>query len=187
VKSELPELPAARRRRFVELLQLPSYDAEVLTATRELADYYEAVVKAHGDAKVAANWVMGSVLARLKDSDETMREFKVEPQKLAALLAMVREGSVSNTAAKTIFAQMAESGGDPAAIAEREGLRQVSDDSQLIAWIDQVMAAHPDEARRFEAGDRKLLGVLVGMVMKASGGKADPKKVNLLLGKRVGA
>ena len=186
VRSDLPELPASRRRRFSESLKLPVYDAEVLAATRALADYYEAVVKAHGDAKVAANWVMGDVLARLKDSGVTIEEFAVKPPRLAALLGMIRDGAISNTAAKTIFAHMAEGGGDPVAIAEREGLRQVGDDNQLIDWIEQVLAANPDEARRFEAGDRKLLGVLVGLVMKASGGKADPRKVNQLLSKRIG-
>jgi aspartyl-tRNA(Asn)/glutamyl-tRNA(Gln) amidotransferase subunit B len=185
VRSELPELPAARRRRMAQSFKVPVYDAEVLTATRALADYYEAVVTAHGDAKAAANWVMGDVLARLKDTGVTIGEFVVKPVQLAALLGMIRDGAVSNTAAKTIFAQMAEGGGDPVAIAEREGLRQVGDDNQLIAWIDQVLTANPDEASRFAAGDRKLLGVLVGMVMKASGGKADPRKVNQLLSKRI--
>ena len=128
---------------------------------------------------------MGDVLARLKDTGVTIGEFVVKPVQLAALLGMIRDGAVSNTAAKTIFAQMAEGGGDPVAIAEREGLRQVGDDNQLIAWIDQVLTANPDEASRFAAGDRKLLGVLVGMVMKASGGKADPRKVNQLLSKRI--
>jgi aspartyl-tRNA(Asn)/glutamyl-tRNA(Gln) amidotransferase subunit B len=184
VRSGLPELPAMRRRRFVEELKLPAYDAEVLTATRDLADYYEEVVKTLGDAKVAANWVMGDVLARLKESGTTIAGFVVRPVQLAALLGMVRDGTVSNTAAKAIFAHMVQGGEDPMVIADREGLRQVGDDTQLIAWIDQVLAANPDEARRFMAGDKKLLGVLVGMVMKASGGKADPRKVNQLLGKR---
>jgi len=115
----------------------------------------------------------------------TIGEFVVKPVQLAALLGMIRDGAVSNTAARTIFAQMDDGGGDPVAIAEREGLRQVGDDNQLIAWIDQVLTANPDEASRFAAGDRKLLGVLVGMVMKASGGKADPRKVNQLLSKRI--
>ena len=184
-RSDLPELPAARRTRFVKALGLPAYDADVLTASRPLADYYEAVASLSGDAKVAANWVMGDVLARLKESGKSIAEFTVKPTQLAALLGMIREGTVSNTAAKAIFAQMASSGDDPAVIADREGLRQVGDDDQLIAWIEQVIAANPDEARRFEAGDKKLLGVLVGMVMKTSGGKADPKKVNQLLAKRV--
>jgi aspartyl-tRNA(Asn)/glutamyl-tRNA(Gln) amidotransferase subunit B len=111
----------------------------------------------------------------------------VKPSQLAELLVMVRNGVVSNTAAKAIFALMAKGGEDPAVIADREGLRQVGDDAQLGVWIDEVLAAHPDEARRFAAGEKKLLGVLVGMVMKASGGKADPKKVNQLLAKRSGA
>jgi aspartyl-tRNA(Asn)/glutamyl-tRNA(Gln) amidotransferase subunit B len=181
VRSGLPELPAQRRVRFMDSFKLPAYDAEVLTATRALADYYEAVASAHGDAKVAANWVMGEVLARLKDAGITIEKLVVTPRQLAALLGMVRDGTVSNSAAKVIFAQMAKSGEDPAVIADREGLRQVGDDAQLVSWIDAVLTAHPDEARRFLAGEKKLLGVLVGMVMKASGGKADPRKVNELL------
>ncbi len=184
VKAGLPELPSSRRERFVKALGLPPYDAEVLTATRALADYYEAVVAEHGDAKVSANWVMGEVLARLKESGSSISEFVVTPNRLAALLGMVRDRAVSSSAAKAIFAQMAKGGEDPAVIADREGLRQVGDDAQLAAWIDEVLAAHPDEARRFLAGEKKLLGVLVGMVMKASGGKADPRKVNQLLAKR---
>jgi len=186
-RSELPELPAARRARFMDSFKLPAYDAEVLTATRALADYYESVVLALGESKVAANWVMGEVLARLKDSGTRIQDFVVMPAQLAALLEMVRDGAVSNSAAKAIFAQMAKSGEDPAAIADREGLRQVDDDAQLVAWIDEVLVAHPDEARRFLAGEKKLLGVLVGEVMKASGGKADPRKVNQLLAKRAGS
>jgi aspartyl-tRNA(Asn)/glutamyl-tRNA(Gln) amidotransferase subunit B len=184
VQSDLPELPSARRERFMKTFGVPAYDAEVLTATRALADYYEAVVLALGESKVAANWVMGEVLARLKEAGIAIVQFRVTPAQLAALLGMVREGTVSNSAAKTIFAQMVKSGDDPAVIAERDGLRQVGDDAQLISWIDEVLAAHPDETRRFLAGERKLLGVLVGMVMKASGGKADPRKVNQLLAKR---
>jgi aspartyl-tRNA(Asn)/glutamyl-tRNA(Gln) amidotransferase subunit B len=187
VRADLPEQPAARRRRFVESFTLPEYDAEVLTATRDLADYYEAVVREPGESKVAANWVMGEVLARLNEAGTSIGEFVVKPSQLAELLVMVRNGVVSNTAAKAIFALMAKGGEDPAVIADREGLRQVGDDAQLGVWIDEVLAAHPDEARRFAAGERKLLGVLVGMVMKASGGKADPKKVNQLLAKRSGA
>jgi aspartyl-tRNA(Asn)/glutamyl-tRNA(Gln) amidotransferase subunit B len=181
IRSHLPELPAARRRRFVEAYRLPVYDADVLTASRSLADWFEAVVVLHGDAKASANWVMGEVQARLNDAGIAVSAFKVVPAQLAALLGMIRDGAVSNTAAKTIFGLMAQSGEDPAAIADREGLRLVGDDGQLLAWIDAVMAAHPDETRRFLAGEKKLLGVLVGQVMKASGGTADPKKVNAFL------
>jgi len=187
LRAGLPELPSARRRRFVEQFGLPAYDVEVLTATRGLADYFEVVARAHGDAKVAANWVMGEVLARLNDSGITIGEFAVAASQLAALLGMVRDGTVSNSAAKAIFARMAKGGEDPAVIADREGLRQVGDDAQLAAWVDEVLVAHPDEARRFLAGEKKLIGVLVGMVMKASGGRADPRRVNQLLALRAGA
>jgi aspartyl-tRNA(Asn)/glutamyl-tRNA(Gln) amidotransferase subunit B len=185
IKADLPELPASRRARFTTVLGLPAYDAEVLTAGRDLADYFEGVVKAHNDAKVASNWVMGEVMARLNDAGVGIAGCRVSPQQLGALLDLVRDGAVSNSAAKTIFARMFESGVDAEVIAEREGLRQVSDDGQLIEWIDQVIAANPDEAGRLRAGEKKLIGVLVGLVMKMSGGKADPKKVNRLLAERV--
>lgn len=109
------------------------------------------------------------------------------PANLAALLDMVRVGEVSNSAAKTIFTHMIESGEAPALIADREGLRQVGDDSQLTTWIDEVLRSNPEEAARYLAGEKKLLGVLVGKVMKASGGTADPKKVNRMLGEWVTA
>jgi aspartyl-tRNA(Asn)/glutamyl-tRNA(Gln) amidotransferase subunit B len=186
VKGALPELPISRRERLVKA-GLPAYDADVLTATRALSDYYDAVASIHGDAKVAANWVMGEVLAQLNSRGQTIRDLRVPPAHLAALLDMVRAGEVSNSAAKTIFTHMITSGEAPALIADREGLRQVGDDSQLTAWIDEVLRSNPDEANRYLAGEKKLLGVLVGKVMKASGGKADPKKVNRLLGERAKA
>jgi aspartyl-tRNA(Asn)/glutamyl-tRNA(Gln) amidotransferase subunit B len=185
VRSELPELPAARRSRFVSAHGLREYDAEVLTASRTLADYCEAVVATHGDARTAANWVMGVVLAHLNDAGISIAEFRVTPQRLAALLDLVRDGQVSNNAAKAVFARMTESDDDAETIADREGLRQVGDDRQLLAWIDAVLAEHPDEAARFLAGEKKLQGVLVGLVMKASRGSADPRKVNQILGARL--
>jgi aspartyl-tRNA(Asn)/glutamyl-tRNA(Gln) amidotransferase subunit B len=185
VRSELPELPAARRSRFVSAHGLREYDAEVLTASRTLADYFEAVVATHGDARTAANWVMGVVLAHLNDAGISIAEFRVTPQRLAALLDLVRDGQVSNNAAKAVFARMTESDDDAETIADREGLRQVGDDRQLLAWIDAVLAEHPDEAARFLAGEKKLQGVLVGLVMKASRGSADPRKVNQILGARL--
>ena len=185
VKADLPELPSNRRERFVKTLGLPAYDAEVLTATRTLGDYYEAVAAEHGDAKVSANWVMGEVLAHLNNSGSSIGDLRVSPADLAALLGMVRDGAVSNSAAKTIFAEMTASGEKPSVIVDRCGLRQVGDDDQLAKWVDEVLAAHPDEAKRFLAGERKLLGVLVGMVMKFSGGKADPRRLNQLLAARM--
>ena len=183
----MPELPHARRARFQEHFALSDYDAEVLTASRPLADYFEDVARAHGDAKVAANWVMGEVLAAINEKRLTIERFPVTPGALAALLDLTRAGTVSHSAAKRVFAVMAATGESPGAIAEREGLLQVGDDTQLVQWIDAVLRDHPDEARRFLAGEKKLLGVLVGLVMKRSGGRADPRKVNQLLNARVAA
>jgi aspartyl-tRNA(Asn)/glutamyl-tRNA(Gln) amidotransferase subunit B len=187
VKREMPELPAARRGRMaMEYSGLSPYDLDVLTASSRTADYFEHVARAHGDAKTAANWVMGEVAAMLKSTGIDIANFSVRPRDLAALLDMVRRGDISNTAAKQVFAAMAASGDPPATIAGREGLLKVSDESRLRAWIDQALDEHPDEARRFLSGEKRLQGVLVGFVMKKSGGSADPKRVNQMLAERAG-
>jgi aspartyl-tRNA(Asn)/glutamyl-tRNA(Gln) amidotransferase subunit B len=185
-REALPELPAAKRTRFASEYELSAYDIEILTADPGLADYFESVARAHGEPKAAANWVMGEVQAALNARGDTIRHFSVRPADLARLLNMVRDGLVSHSAAKTIFARMVETGDRPEQVAEREGLLKVGDDSALQAWIDAVLAEHPDEARRFLAGERKLQGVLVGLVMKRSKGSADPKRLNQLLASRLG-
>jgi aspartyl-tRNA(Asn)/glutamyl-tRNA(Gln) amidotransferase subunit B len=181
LRGRLPELPDAKRRRLAEQHHLGTYDIDVLTASPRIAEYFEAVAHAHGDAKTAANWIMGEVLAVLKQSGLPIEQFPVRPRDLATLLDMVRSGVVSHSAAKRIFARMVETGDLPAQIAEREGLVQVGDEAQLAAWVDEVLAAQPAEWNRYRAGEKKLLGVFVGAVMKKSGGRADPKKVNQLL------
>ena len=186
-RAALPELPAARRARIVDQYALPPYDAGVLTATRALADYYEDVARTLGDGKGAANWVMGEVLAYLNNAGVAIEAFRVPASDLAALLMLVRDGTVSNSAAKKIFHVMAQDGGEPRAIAEREGLLQVSDDLALTAWVEEVWSAHPGEVARLAAGEKKLLGVLVGAVMKRSGGRADPRKVNQLIATKLAA
>ncbi|HEX4932779.1 MAG TPA: Asp-tRNA(Asn)/Glu-tRNA(Gln) amidotransferase subunit GatB, partial [Gemmatimonadaceae bacterium] len=152
-RRALPELPAARRARLAERHALPAYDAGVLTATRALADYYEGVAVALGDGKVAANWVMGEVLAYLNNAGLSIEAFGVPPSDVAALLVLVRDGTVSNSAAKRIFQVMAHEGGTPAVIAERDGLVQVSDDAALSAWVDEIWDAHPGEVARLAAGE----------------------------------
>ena len=188
-RAALPELPAARRARLCSEFGITTKDAEVLSADPALADYFEAVARAGEDGRAAANWVTRDVLSTLNDSGRTLADFArtVRPLDLGALLRMVRDGTVSRSAAARVFAVMARTGEAPDVIAAREGLLQVSDDAQLIAWVDGVLAAHPDEAARFAAGDRKLQGFLVGLVMKASKGSADPKRVNQLLVERAGA
>jgi aspartyl-tRNA(Asn)/glutamyl-tRNA(Gln) amidotransferase subunit B len=183
-KAAVPELPAARRARFRADFGLGDKEADALTTELEIAEYFDAVSKASGDGKAAANWVLGEVLASLNADGGRIEQFPIGAKRLASLIALVKEGGVSSTAAKTLFHTMRTDHGEPKAIAERDGLLQVGDDSALIGWIDEVWAELPDEAARFAAGEKKLVGVLVGAVMKKSKGRADPKKVNQLLAAR---
>jgi aspartyl-tRNA(Asn)/glutamyl-tRNA(Gln) amidotransferase subunit B len=187
--AAVPELPAARRARVRAEAGLGAAEAEVLTATRGLATYFEAVADAAGDAKAAANWVMGEVLAAANAAGIDPRAIgeqpPVEPARLGALIRLVKAGTLSNAAAKQVFAAMLDDPAAPDAIAQRLDLVQVGDDDALARWVDEVFAEHPAEAARYVGGERKLQGVLVGFVMKKSQGKADPKKVNQLLGARV--
>jgi aspartyl-tRNA(Asn)/glutamyl-tRNA(Gln) amidotransferase subunit B len=187
VRAELPELPAARRARYASVFGLGDYDVDVLTASPRVADYFERAVAASGDAKSTANWVMGEVLAAVKAGGQDIADFAVGPTDLAALLKLVRAGGVSHTAAKQIFGIMRTEGGEPAAIAQREGLGQISDEGALESWISEVIEAMPAEAKRFRNGEKKLQGVLIGAVMKRSKGSADPKRVAQLLTKRLGS
>jgi aspartyl-tRNA(Asn)/glutamyl-tRNA(Gln) amidotransferase subunit B len=187
IRAALPELPSARRERYRrDYASLTEYDIGVLTASAAVGDYFEQLAGASGDAKTAANWLMGEVLAALKSTGRGIASFPVRPDALSALLQMVRDGVVSHSAAKQIFGIMVASGDAPRQIAERERLLKVTDDSALLGWIDDVLSQHPDEAKRFLAGERRLQGVLVGHVMKRSGGSADPKRVNQLLASRTG-
>ena len=186
VRRELPELPGARRTRFATEYALGAYDVDVLTASPAMADYFESAARSSGDPKAAANWVMGPVASALNVRRETPRTFPVRPADLGALIAMVGKGTVSNTAARQAFSEMLATGKPAAQVVADLGLAQVSDDSQLAAWVDEVLAEHPAEAQRYLGGERKLQGVLVGFVMKKSKGSADPKKVNQLLSARVG-
>ena len=187
MRRDLPELPSARRDRFASEYALGAYDVEVLTANPHIAEYYESVARSHGDAKVAANWVMGEVLAQLRATGGDVATFRVRPRDLAQLLDLVRDGVVSHTAAKQVFATMIVTGEQPAQIAERDGLVKVDDDAQLAAWLDDVMAELPSETARLRSGEKKLQGVLIGAVMKKSNGRADPRKLSQLLAKRLGS
>jgi aspartyl-tRNA(Asn)/glutamyl-tRNA(Gln) amidotransferase subunit B len=187
IRASLPELPAQRQHRYrAEFPSLSEYDIEVLTADSPLGAYFEQVVRQHGDPKVTANWIMGEVFASLKESGEVIESFPIRPHALAALLGLVRDGTVSHSAAKQVFGLMITSGDSPSQIAAREGLIKVSDEATLASWVDEVFAEHPAEGQRFVAGERRLQGVLVGYVMKKSSGRADPKRVNQMLADRIG-
>jgi aspartyl-tRNA(Asn)/glutamyl-tRNA(Gln) amidotransferase subunit B len=183
-RAILPELPAARRQRFATQYGLPAQDAAVLVQSREIADYFEATVAAGAEPKPAANWVMGEVLADAKNRGGALR---VTPDRLARLVALVKDGTVSNNAAKQVFASLADNGsGDPRTVAERLGLLQVADAGALTGWVEQVLAANAAEVERYRKGETKLLPFFVGQVMKASKGKADPTQVPHLLKERLG-
>jgi aspartyl-tRNA(Asn)/glutamyl-tRNA(Gln) amidotransferase subunit B len=183
IRSELPELPAARRARFGAQYGLPSYDAGVLTADRAIAEYYEAVVAAGADPKAAANWVMTESLTGYNE----VGRFAISAQALASLLALIKAGTVSHQAAKKVFLELGADGADPRAVAERLGLLQVRDEGALETWVDEVLAAHPQEVQRYRAGESKLLGFLTGQVMRKSQGKADPKGVQPVLVRKLDA
>jgi aspartyl-tRNA(Asn)/glutamyl-tRNA(Gln) amidotransferase subunit B len=182
-RAALPELPDAKRERLARAYSLPAYDARVLAGERPVADYFEAVVAAGAEPKAAAHWVMGEALSDYNEAGA----FAVEPARLAALIGLVRDGVVSQQAAKRVYAELPGSGKEPREVAERLGVLQVSDAGALGGWVDEVLAGHPAEVARYRGGETKLIGFFVGQVMKRSGGKADPKGVQPLLRARLGA
>jgi aspartyl-tRNA(Asn)/glutamyl-tRNA(Gln) amidotransferase subunit B len=176
-RAALPELPAARHHRYETAYALSAYDARVLIQEPAVAGYFEDVVAAGVEPKIAANWVLGEVMAAWNESEV----FAVEPQRLAALASLVTDGTVSLQAAKRVYAELAQSGDAPRAVAERLGLIQVRDNNALTGWVDEVIAAHPAEVARYQGGEPKLIGFFVGQVMKRSAGKADPKAIQPIL------
>jgi aspartyl-tRNA(Asn)/glutamyl-tRNA(Gln) amidotransferase subunit B len=171
-QAQLPELPAAKRERFVSQYAIEARDAAVLTATRAVAEYYESVVHAGAEPKAAANWVMGEVLADAKDHQEALR---VPAAALANLIGLVKGGTLSHQAAKRVFGELASRGGEPRTIAESLGLIQVGDANVMGQWVDEVLRDHAAEGARYRNGEAKLMAFFVGQVMKVSKGKADPK------------
>jgi aspartyl-tRNA(Asn)/glutamyl-tRNA(Gln) amidotransferase subunit B len=183
-QSLLPELPASKRERFVAQYGLPQQDAAVLTAGRGVADYYEGVVHAGAEAKAAANWVMGEVLADAKDHAEALR---VPAASLAQLIGLVKGGTLSHQAAKRVFGELANRGGDPRTIAEALGVIQVADSNVVAAWVTEVLGAHGAEVGRYKSGETKLMAFFLGQVMKVSKGKADPKLAQRVLEEKLSA
>jgi aspartyl-tRNA(Asn)/glutamyl-tRNA(Gln) amidotransferase subunit B len=181
LRAELPELPWQRRARLAAQYGLPAADAQVLAAARELADYYEAAAAAlPSNPKGIANWVMGEVLRDVKERRVELAG-TIPPAHLAALVGMVDQGRISNSAAKEVFAAVCPTGEEPAAAVERLGLAQVSDESQIERWIEEVIERNPGQVHQYRAGKVQVLGFLVGQVMKLSGGRAEPKAVQQLL------
>ncbi len=176
-RAALPEMPAQRRARFVADLGLPPYDAEVLVADKAVADFFEAALAAGAAPKPASNWVMTELLRALGEKEWTLAEARITPENLARLLQLLEEGQINTPAAKTIFSACFEQGGDPVAIMQAKGLSQVSDEGALTAWVDAAIAAHPKSVADYQGGKPAALQFLMGQVMRASRGKANPPKV----------
>ena len=189
VRATLPELPDVKRARFVDQLGLSAYDAEVLAADRELADYFEAVVAGCGDAKIAANWVQGDLLGQLKRSELSLDASPVSAEALAGLITRILDNSISGKIAKQVFEAMWQGEGSADEVIAARGLQQVSDSGELESMVDEVIAGSAAQVEQYLAADegkrKKLVGYFVGQVMKLSKGQANPKMVNELLAKKL--
>jgi aspartyl-tRNA(Asn)/glutamyl-tRNA(Gln) amidotransferase subunit B len=185
----LPELPTQKRHRFVEQYGLSGYDANVLADSRELADYFEAVVSACGDPKIAANWVQVEMLGQLNRSELSLGDCPVSAPALGGLITRILDNSISGKIAKQVFEAMWQGEGSADEIIEARGLKQVSDSGELEAMVDQVIAANAGQVEQYLAADeerrKKLVGFFVGQVMKLSRGQANPQMVNQLLAKKL--
>ncbi|MFP4533386.1 MAG: Asp-tRNA(Asn)/Glu-tRNA(Gln) amidotransferase subunit GatB [Desulfobacterales bacterium] len=186
IKADLPELPDERKARFMEQFELPAYDADVLTASRELADYFEACVKEVANPKLVSNWVMGNLLGLLNAEGRTIEESPISAVQMAELLQLINDEVISGKIGKTVFDEMVASGKSPKAIVDEKGLVQVTDTSAIESVVDDVIAGCPDEVASYKAGKKKLLGFFVGQVMKQTQGKANPQMVNQILKQKLG-
>ena len=191
VRRALPELPDARRARFVREYGLPAYDADVLTMRKDVADYYEAAVRHHRNPKALSNWVMGDILRIIRerklDNALVIHDWPVPPERLAAMVELIDSGEISGKIAKSVFEEMVNTGKTPVQIVDEQGLKQISDDGPIIAAVEQVIAANPDKVAEYRGGKDKLFGFFVGQVMKATQGKANPQKLNELLRAKLSA
>jgi aspartyl-tRNA(Asn)/glutamyl-tRNA(Gln) amidotransferase subunit B len=178
VRSEMPELPETRRRRFMEQYDLSFSDASQLTSERSLADYYEKAAEAAGNPRTAANWIRSELLRELEAAGLVAEGSPITPENLGALVRLIDEEKISGKQGKDVLVEMFKSGKTAAAIIEEKGLVQVSDTAEIDSLIDNVMAANPGQLESYRAGKEALFGFFVGQVMKASGGKANPKVVN---------
>ena len=181
VRRTMPELPEARRQRFVAEYGVPAYDAGVLTQSAETAAYFEAAVAACGNAKAASNWIMGDVLRRVKEHELTIAAFPVDPAMLGGLVRLVDKGTISSAMAKDVFAKMFDSGRSADEIVAAEGLAQIGDTGAIEAIVREVLAANADAVAQYRAGKQQTFGFLVGQVMKASKGKVNPQLANQVL------
>jgi aspartyl-tRNA(Asn)/glutamyl-tRNA(Gln) amidotransferase subunit B len=181
VRAEIPELPDARQKRYMEELGLPAYDAAVLTVTKEMSDFFEGTVSNGADAKQASNWIMGEVSGYLNAEQKELHEIALTPAGLAGMIKLIENGTISSKIAKTVFKELIENGGDAEAIVKEKGLVQISDEGALTKIIVEILEKNPQSVEDFKSGKGKAIGFLVGQVMKATKGQANPQMVNKIL------
>jgi len=185
IRASLPELPDAKRQRFVSEFGLPEYDAELLTTEKPVAEWFEEAVHSGGQPKAVSNWMMGDLMKLLNEGNKSIDECPMKPMQLAKMLKLIGSCTISGKIAKTVFEEMYKTGEDPEVIVKEKGLLQISDESAIEKAIDDVIAKHPKEVERFRAGEEKLLGFFVGQVMKTTKGKANPQMLNEMLKKKL--
>ena len=184
----MPELPEARRQRFIMDYALSEYDAGVLTSTRALADFFEDVTKLSSQPKTAANWIMGDLLRFLKDNNVDLKDLSnspVSPKMLAGMISLVEKGTISGKIAKTVMEEMYNSGKDPQQIIEEKGLVQISNTDEIEKIVNKVIEENPKPVEQYRLGKTGNFGFFVGQVMKATGGRANPQTVNEVLKKKL--
>jgi len=184
IAEQLPELPDERREKFISKYKLPEYDAEILTQTKSIADYFENVTSFTDDNKSASNWIMGDVLKVINEQKLDIRNFPVSPDKLAKLINLINKGTISGKIAKDIFPEMISEGKDAESIIKEKDLVQITDVSSIENIVEKIIESHQDEVKQFLDGKEKVLGFFVGQIMKETKGKANPKLVNELLNKK---
>lgn len=185
IRKEIPELPDARRKRYAEEMDLPAYDAEVLTATIQMANFFEETVALGADVKQISNWIMGDISAYMNKHLKEIDELAITPEGLGKMINLIQDGTISSKIAKQVFAELVEHGGDPEVIVKEKGLVQISDEGQLVSIVNEVLDNNEQSVADFKDGKKQALGFLVGQVMKATKGQANPQMVNKILNEEI--
>lgn len=185
IKAEMPELPNAKKQRYIDELALPEYDAQIITASKSLADFFEACLVNYDNPKTVSNWIMGDVLRLLKENEVEADDFEMDPEQFVALLTMVDGNKINNAAGKKVLEEMFKNGGNAADIVKAKGLSQISDESFILDLIKKIISENPQPVEDYKNGNKKAIAFFVGQVMRQSKGKANPKIVNELLRKEL--
>ena len=187
IRSALPELPADRRARFIEEYQIPDYDAEFLTATRQMADFFDDTARLSDDPKASSNWIMGDLSGLLNSAGVEIQDSKVTPALLGELIHLIKEGRITGKIAKSVLPEVFETGESPSRIVEEKGWEPISDSSKIETIIDQVIADNPSSEQDYRDGKKNAIRFLIGQVMRTTKGKANPQMVNQILREKLDA